>query len=92
VRYFLDEVRVQTIPYDPMLGLTDAESQAVLLNDALATGDARVVVNVVDMIAEVRGVAGLGNDPEPRLGALLAALDGLGLGLRAMVLPPIAGR
>jgi len=89
---------IKTIPFDPMDHLDTIEDQVELLNDALATGDASVIGNIIGMIAAKRGVTNLsrdtglgrsslykavGADANPTLGTLLKVLDGLGLGLRA---------
>jgi len=91
-------MRSELTIFDPMDHLDTIEDQAELLNDALATGDASVIGNVIGMIAAKRGVTNLprdtgltgssldeavGADANLTLGTLLTVLDGLGLGLRA---------
>ena len=46
----------KTEPFDAARYLTSAESQEELLNDALASGDARYVSQALNVIARARGM------------------------------------
>lgn len=89
---------IKTFPFDASLYLDDAESQAELLSEALATGDARFIVHTLGVIARARGMTelaratGLGrsslykavaDDANPTIETLMKVLEGLQLSLRA---------
>jgi probable addiction module antidote protein len=97
-------VPITTKPFDAAEYLDDAESQAELLTDAFASGDAGYIANALGVIARARGMtqvakeAGvtrealyktLSSDGDPRLSTLLGVAKALGVKLTAT---PIAGR
>lgn len=93
---------IKTIPFDASKYLDDAESQAELLSEALATHDPRAVVHAVGVIARARGMSelsratGIGrsslynavqDDANPTIETLMKLLDGLQLDLKASARP-----
>jgi probable addiction module antidote protein len=97
-------VPITTKPFDAAEYLDDAESQAELLTDAFASGDAGYIANALGVIARARGMtqvakeAGvtrealyktLSSDGDPRLSTLLGVAKALGVKLTAT---PIARR
>jgi len=96
---------VKTVPFDAARYLTSPESQAELLNDALASGDAGFVAQTLGVIARARGMSkvareagvtrealykALSENGDPRLTTLLGVARALGVTLTARIGP--AGR
>jgi len=92
----------KTEPFDAARYLTTPESQAELLNDALATGDAGYVAQSLGVIARARGMSevareagvtrealyrALSENGDPRLTTLLGVARALGVTLTAHVAP-----
>jgi len=90
------------VPFDAAIYLTSPESQAELLNDALASGDACYVAKALGVIARARGMTeiareagvtrealykALSEDGDPRLTTLLGVVRALGVKLSARVDP-----
>ena len=90
----------KTEPFDAARYLTSPESQAELLNDALASGDAGYVANALGIIARARGMTevareagvtrealykALSENGDPRLTTLLGVARALGVTLTARV-------
>ncbi len=90
----------KTEPFDAARYLTSAESQEELLNDALASGDARYVSQALNVIARARGMTevaraagvtrealykALTENGDPRLTTLLGLARALGVTLTAHV-------
>lgn len=89
---------IKTTRFDPMLYLDTTEDHIELLNEALATGNPRVIIGAVREIARGRGMtdlarttgigrsslyAALADDANPTLETVMKVLDGLKLELRA---------
>lgn len=60
--------------FDPSEHLDDAEVQAELLDEALATGNPRVIVHAIGTIARVRGMTSLARDSGIPRGTLYKAI------------------
>ena len=90
----------KTEPFDAARYLTSPESQAELLNDALASGDAGYVANALGVLARARGMSevareagvtrealykALSENGDPRLTTLLGVARALGVTLTARV-------
>jgi probable addiction module antidote protein len=93
---------VKTEPFDAAHYLKSPKSQAELLNDALASGDARYVARSLGVIARARGMTevareagvtrealykALSENGDPRLTTLLGVARALGVRLTAHVEP-----
>jgi len=93
---------VKTEPFDAARYLTSPESQAELLNDALANGEASYVAHALGVIARARGMTevareagvtrealykALSEDGDPRLTTLLGVARALGVTFSARVKP-----
>jgi probable addiction module antidote protein len=93
---------VKTEPFDAARYLTSPASQADLLNDALASGDAAYVAQALGVIARARGMTevareagvtrealykALSENGDPRLTTLLGVVRALGVTLTAHVEP-----
>ncbi len=93
---------VKTEPFDAARYLTSPESQAELLNDALASGEASYVAHALGVIARARGMTevareagvtrealykALSEDGDPRLTTLLGVARALGVTFSARVKP-----
>jgi probable addiction module antidote protein len=93
---------VKTEPFDAARYLTSPESQAELLNDALASGEASYVAHALGVIARARGMTevareagvtrealykALSEDGDPRLTTLLGVARALGVTFSARVRP-----
>ncbi|VXC42437.1 helix-turn-helix domain-containing transcriptional regulator [Sphingomonas sp. 8AM] len=91
---------IPTTPFDAAKYLTDAESQLELLNEALDTKSAPVVVHAIRTIVRARGIAEpttkldidptalsevVAEGPDPTIAATLAVLHGLGFELQARI-------
>jgi probable addiction module antidote protein len=91
---------VKTEPFDAALYLTSPSSQEELLNDALASGDARYVSQALGVIARARGMTevareagvtrealykALSENGDPRLTTLFGVARALGVTLTAHV-------
>ena len=89
---------VKTEPFDAARYLTAPESQAELLNDALASGDAGYVAQTLGVVARARGMTevarqagvtrealykALSENGDPRLTTLLGVARALGVTLTA---------
>ena len=92
----------KTEPFDAARYLTSPESQAELLNDALASGDAGYVAHSLGIIARARGMSevareagvtrealyrALSENGDPRLTTLLGVARALGVTLTARIEP-----
>lgn len=88
----------KTLPFDAALYLKTRASQAELLADALATGDAAYVAQALGVVARARGMTkvareagitrealykSLSKDGDPRLTTLLGVARALGVTLTA---------
>ena len=88
---------LETFPFDPADYLTTPESQAYLLEDALAEGDPAHIANALGIIARARGMtdtaakAGVTREAlykalsakgDPKLSTLLGVFRALGLRLK----------
>jgi probable addiction module antidote protein len=69
---------VKTEPFDAALYLTAPSSQEELLNDALASGDARYVSQALGVIARARGMTEVAREAGVTREALCKALSGNG--------------
>jgi len=93
---------VKTEPFDAARYLTSPASQADLLNDALASGNAAYVAQALGVIARARGMTevareagvtrealykALSENGDPRLTTLLGVVRALGVTLTAHVEP-----
>jgi probable addiction module antidote protein len=93
---------IKTEPFDAARYLTSPESQAELLNDALASGDAGYVAQTLGVIARARGMTevareagvtrealykALSGNGDPRLTTLLGVARALGVTLTARIEP-----
>lgn len=93
---------VKTEPFDAARYLSSPESQAELLNDALASGDAGYVAQTLGVIARARGMSevareagvtrealykALSGNGDPRLTTLLGVARALGVTLTARIEP-----
>lgn len=93
---------ITTKAFDAANYLTSGESQAELLNDALATGEAAYIANALGVIARARGMTevareagvtrealykSLSEEGDPRLTTLLGVARALGIKLVAHVDP-----
>jgi len=89
---------VRTTLFDPAAEITDTDSAAILLADALETGDAGYVQHVLGIIARAKGMtdvaatSGLGReslykalkeDASPKFETVLKVIAALGLQLSA---------
>jgi probable addiction module antidote protein len=98
---------VKTEAFDAANYLTSAKSQAELLNEALASGDAGFVAHALGIIARARGMTqvakeagvtrealykALSENGDPRLTTLLGVARALGVRLTAHVDPSVAHR
>ena len=87
---------LKTVPFDAADTLDDAASQAELLTDAFATGDAGYIANALGIVARARGMTAvaqeagitrealyrsLSSEGDPRLTTLLGTVRALGLEL-----------
>jgi probable addiction module antidote protein len=92
----------KTEPFDAAVYLTTPQSQAELLNDALASGDAPYIAQALGVIARARGMASvareagvtrealyksLSEEGDPRLTTLMGVMRALGVTLTAQVEP-----
>lgn len=88
----------KTTPFDASIYLDTPESQAELLNDALASGDAGYIANALGVIARARGMAEVAREAgvtreglyktlslegDPKLTTLLGVIKSLGFTLSA---------
>lgn len=93
---------VKTEPFDAARYLVSPESQAELLNDALASGDAPYIAQALGVIARARGMSevareagvtrealykSLSEDGDPRLTTVMGVARALGLTLSASLAP-----
>jgi probable addiction module antidote protein len=93
---------IKSEPFDAARYLTSVETQAELLNDALASGNAAYVANALGVIARARGMTQVANEAgvtrealykalsengDPRLTTLLGVARALGLTLTARIEP-----
>lgn len=90
--------KIKLIPFDASEFLDDAESQAYLLNDALASGHAGYIADALGIIARARGMtdlqrltgldrstlyAALREEGNPTLDTVMRVLEALKLELHA---------
>lgn len=90
--------KIKLTPYDPSEDLDDAEGQAYLLNDALASGHAGYIADALGIIARARGMtdlqrltgldrstlyAALREEGNPTLDTVMRVLEALKLELHA---------
>jgi probable addiction module antidote protein len=93
---------LETFPFDAAQHLTDAEDQAGLLNEALASGDAAAIAAALGIIARARGMTEVSREAgvtrealykslsakgDPRLTTLLGVMRALGVTLTARIKP-----
>jgi probable addiction module antidote protein len=91
---------LKTTRFDAAKYLTDAESQADLLQDAFESGDAGYIRHALNIVARARGMSAvakeagvtrealykaLGENGDPRLSTLLGVTKALGIQLGAVV-------
>jgi probable addiction module antidote protein len=89
---------LKTLPFDAARYLKSPESQAELLSDAFASGDARYIATALGVVARARGMTkvareagvtrealynALSEEGDPRLTTLLGVLNALGIRLNA---------
>lgn len=94
---------IETTPFDAAEYLDDAESQAVLINDAFETGDAHYIAHALGIVARARGMSqlardagvtrealyrALSKDGDPRLSTLTSVLSALGVKMRVDMTAP----
>lgn len=94
---------IKTTPFDAAEYLGDAESQAVLINDAFETGDANYIAHALGIVARARGMSqlardsgvtrealyrALSKDGDPRLSTLTSVLSALGVKMRVDMAAP----
>ncbi len=94
---------LKTTPFDPADHLKTPESQAYLLEDAIASGDAAYIAHALGIIARARGMTGVAREAgvtrealykalspkgDPRLSTLLGVVHALGL--RLALVPDVA--
>jgi probable addiction module antidote protein len=87
---------LKTVTFDAAVILDDPASQAELLSDAFATGDAGYIANALGIVARARGMTSVAKDAgitrealyrslsaegDPRLTTLLGTVKALGLRL-----------
>jgi probable addiction module antidote protein len=92
-----------TTPFDAAPYLTSPESQAELLNDALASGNAGYIANALGVIARARGMTDVARDTgltreglykslsengDPKLTTFMGVMHALGMTLTAQPAPP----
>jgi probable addiction module antidote protein len=90
---------LKTIPFDAAKYLDDSQSQAELLSDALASGEARYVAAALGVIARARGMSAvaqeagvtrealykaLKEDGNPTLETVMGVANAVGLRLQAV--------
>jgi probable addiction module antidote protein len=89
---------LETVPFDPAEHLGSPESQAELVADAFASGDATCIANALGIVARVRGMSAVAKEAgvtrealykalsptgDPRLSTLLGVVKALGVTLKA---------
>jgi probable addiction module antidote protein len=67
--------KVQTRPFDAAKYLDDAESQALLISNALETGNRDYILRAINTVARARGMSELARQTGLQRGTLYAALD-----------------
>jgi probable addiction module antidote protein len=97
-------VALKTTPFDPSEHLDDSESIAAYLDEAIATGDPRLIAKTLGVIARARGMTqiaqetglsreslyrALSDDGNPEFSTLLAVVSALGLQLTVTPKPEI---
>ncbi|MGA9865876.1 MAG: addiction module antidote protein [Acetobacteraceae bacterium] len=95
---------VKTEPFDAARYLTSRETQAELLNDAFATGDAAYIAQALGVIARARGMTEVAREAgvtrealykslsevgDPRLTTLLGVTRALGMTLSVDTRQPV---
>lgn len=93
---------LETVPYDVAAHLTDPDDQAELIADAVASGDAAIIRDALNIVARARGMSrvardagvtrealykALGPDGDPRMSTLLGVFGALGIRLSASAQP-----
>jgi probable addiction module antidote protein len=96
---------IELTNFDAAQYLTEAEDQAELLADALASGDAHIVAKAIGIVARARGMSDISSatgikrqalyrafseDGNPTLETILKVLPALGLQMRFEVAPNAA--
>ncbi|MET2825780.1 addiction module antidote protein [Mesorhizobium shangrilense] len=89
---------LETVPFDPAEHLASPESQAELVADAFASGDATYIANALGIVARARGMSAVAKEAgvtrealykalsptgDPRLSTLLGVVKALGVTLKA---------
>lgn len=89
---------LETVPLDPAEHLASPESQAELVADAFASGDATYIANALGIVARARGMSAVAKEAgvtrealykalsptgDPRLSTLLGVVKALGVTLKA---------
>jgi probable addiction module antidote protein len=84
------------LPFDASLYIDDDEAAAIFLEDAMESGDARVIAAAIGDVAKARGMTALAkevgmsreslyralsNDGNPQLSTVLKVLEAMGLKL-----------
>ena len=69
---------LKTLPFDPADYLTTIESQAMLLEDAFASGDATYITNALGIVARARGMSQVAREAGVTREALYKALTATG--------------
>ena len=92
---------IETVPYDVAQHLTHPDDQAELIADAVASGDAAIIRDALNIVARARGMSqvardagvtrealykALGPDGDPRMSTLLGVFGALGIRLSASAL------
>ena len=54
--------KLELLPFDAAKHLTDPTDQADLLNEALATGDAKYIAHALGVVARARGISSIAGD------------------------------
>ena len=85
---------LETTSFDAADHLNDAESQALLINDAFESGDPRYIAHALGIVARARGMSqlareagvtrealykALSKDGDPKLSTLTSVLSALGV-------------
>lgn len=93
---------IETTPFDAAEYLGDAESQAVLINDAFESGDPHYITHALGIVARAHGMTQLSRESgvtrealykalskagDPRLSTITSVLSALGITIRAEMVP-----
>lgn len=93
----------ETLPFDPVEFLGDAETQAEFMTSALDSNDPAYIADAMGVVARARGMTqiareagvtrealyrSLSSDGDPRLSTLVGVLKALGISLTAKPIEP----